>query len=697
MPIPLSATTIKKIHGSLDDLFDKLKVKLIGPQSVPKSVRIGVIHEFTLPGLFAAAAAEEGVAPHFDSLVAALGIADSYIEAYRDIAKARVVREVQAFLTDAENKGIKTDIQTVLGGKLSDVWTDVSDSVHQIVDSEANAVKNLGITEGIIQMNAESSIDDPVVYFVVVRDEHTCSECKRLHLMGDGHTPRLWYMSEIGSGYHKKGDDTPKFSGLHPHCRCTLAGILPGYGFDDGGGQEYKRQGYDAMAVQRHLERMEAMGDFPGLKKWTPAGLPHFENFVRARAEENAAREGGRIGSEITTPDPLLIQHLATAPIAVQFPKKNLIYFESDPRFKNLGVVGTGRGSTSHNSRKAAESVVLGIENERPWEERPVYGALLLNHHLLYSGQHQWRRLCPAEQYGELFGIVRPHIIDRSTVTPGDSFGADSKTVFLPKHMEAMAKRMVSGGYGYGYSGMAKAITEAAQNKILYGGYDYIEAQIHGGLSFSDLAELHIDDGFDETQASSSDFPESLTVAGSKDRIRRYDETPDYDKSYYFPRGRPAEVTPEMEAASNEGRMEFSRYSVENLRQLCKRHGVKLIQHHKLYGENNVKPVVVYDPMADPAAEWEAPTDSAAVSTDTIFAPKAPQQQPEQPFVPAPREDDVAISGKKKRKPRTKKILTPSEAAAKEIMAAMMPKSSPKPRKPRAPKAIAPTKEVDKS
>ncbi len=682
---------IKAIHDHLDDLFDKLKVKLIGPQSVPKSVRIGVIHEFTLPGLFAAAAAEEGVAPHFDSLVAALGIADSYIEAYRDIAKARVVREVQAFLTDAENKGIKTDIQTVLGGKLSDVWTDVSDSVHQIVDSEANAVKNLGITEGIIQMNAESSIDDPVVYFVVVRDEHTCSECKRLHLMGDGHTPRLWYMSEIGSGYHKKGDDTPKFGGLHPHCRCTLAGILPGYGFGDGGSQEYKRQGYDAMAVQRHLERMESMGDFPELKKWTPAGLPHFEAFVRARAEDNAAREMGKHPSVDETPDPLLIQHLSSAPIAVQFPKKNLIYFESDPRFKNLGAVGTGRGSTSHNSRKSAEESVLGIAQEKPWEERPVYGALLLNHHLLYSGTHSWGRLAPASQYGELFGIVRPHVVDRSSLTPSDSFGASSKTVFLPKHIEAMAKYMTTGGYTP--RGMARDVTASIKSKEAYGGYDYIEAQIHGGLSFSDLAELHIDDGFDETPASFSDFPDTLTVADSKDRIRRYDETPDYDKSYYFPKGRPIEVTPEMEAASNEGRMEFSRYSVENLRQLCKRHGVKLIQHQR-YG---VAPVVVYDPMADPAAEWEAPTDSAAVSTDTIFSPKAQQQQPEQPFVPAPREDDVAISGKKKRKPRTKKILTPSEAAAKEIMAAMMPKSSPKPRKPRAPKAIAPTKEVDKS
>lgn len=36
--------------------------------------------------------------------------------------------------------------------------------------------------------------------------------------MPDGITPRLWKLSEVGSGYHRKGDESPKLGGLHPNC-----------------------------------------------------------------------------------------------------------------------------------------------------------------------------------------------------------------------------------------------------------------------------------------------------------------------------------------------------------------------------------------------------------------------------------------------------------------------------------------------
>ena len=36
--------------------------------------------------------------------------------------------------------------------------------------------------------------------------------------MGDGHTPRLWYMSEVNHGYAKKGDAAPSIGGQHPNC-----------------------------------------------------------------------------------------------------------------------------------------------------------------------------------------------------------------------------------------------------------------------------------------------------------------------------------------------------------------------------------------------------------------------------------------------------------------------------------------------
>ena len=46
-------------------------------------------------------------------------------------------------------------------------------------------------------------------------------------MLPDGITPRVWKMSEMGSGYHKKGDSSPKIGGLHPRCRCIYDRYAP--------------------------------------------------------------------------------------------------------------------------------------------------------------------------------------------------------------------------------------------------------------------------------------------------------------------------------------------------------------------------------------------------------------------------------------------------------------------------------------
>jgi hypothetical protein len=198
--------------------------------------------------MYESAVEAENGSPSDQTLANLLEVVQNYIEAYRSVAKAKVLKEVQSFLEETERKAIKTDVETVLGGRLSEVWRDVSDSVNQMVEAETNTAKNVGCMEGIA---ATSGSDDPVVFFVVVRDDILCDECKRLHLMGDGHTPRLYYMSEVGSAYHKKGDHDPKIGGLHPRCRCSLANCPPGWGFDAGGMLEWKGPGYSAIDVQR--------------------------------------------------------------------------------------------------------------------------------------------------------------------------------------------------------------------------------------------------------------------------------------------------------------------------------------------------------------------------------------------------------------------------------------------------------------
>lgn len=247
----LGKGAVRAIERAVDEVFDRAKVRTLGPQSISKRLYIGYNPDLTLPGIFGAASREEGVIPNLETLAQILKITGSYIDSTRERTKARVVKEVQSFLTEAFHAGEEVDIKTVLGGKLTEVWQDARTAMRKIIDSEANNTKNVGILEGIVKINASAGIDDPKVYFVVVRDRDLCDECRRLHLMPDGRTPRVWKLSELGHGYHKKGEAEPKLGGLHPHCRCTLVTLMPGYGFDPRGFVAFIGTGHDEYAAQR--------------------------------------------------------------------------------------------------------------------------------------------------------------------------------------------------------------------------------------------------------------------------------------------------------------------------------------------------------------------------------------------------------------------------------------------------------------
>ena len=251
----LSKTAIKKIHQAIDLLFEKAKARIIGPQSLPKGIEIRVKTDYTLPSLYEAAVSQEGHKPDGEILQSMIRIADSYIDAAKEKMKAQSVNAIGNVLRDASISGVSTDLRTVLNGELSKVWDTTTTTLSAIVDAESSNAKNVGIMEGIVKTNAFQGVDDPVVFFVVVRDNVTCDECKRLHLLEDGLTPRVWKLSELGHGYHKRGEPMPKVGGLHPHCRCTLTTLMPGYGFDNTGHVTYKSRTWNELENQRSVSK----------------------------------------------------------------------------------------------------------------------------------------------------------------------------------------------------------------------------------------------------------------------------------------------------------------------------------------------------------------------------------------------------------------------------------------------------------
>ncbi len=254
MAVTLSRVAVKAIETAVDDLFDRVTARYLGPEAAQrgdKRIYIGHRPDLTLQSLYQAAAREERTKGDPASVVSLVDTAKGYLDLSRQTAKMRIVRTVEAFLRNAEATGVKTDLNTVLGGQLADVWTSTAAGVTKIIDTEAIRARNMGTLEGIIKVNAASGIEDPLVYFVVVRDSHRCEECTKVHLMPDGVTPRLWKFSEVEHGYHERGVDRPSWSGMHPHCRCTPATLMPGYGFDKAGMVTFVAKDHQELDKQR--------------------------------------------------------------------------------------------------------------------------------------------------------------------------------------------------------------------------------------------------------------------------------------------------------------------------------------------------------------------------------------------------------------------------------------------------------------
>jgi hypothetical protein len=248
----LPKSTIKEIEARVDELFDRAKVRFLGPKSVPKKLYVGYRRDLSLPGVFESASSEEGGLPDLDHLEQLLDSAGNYLDAARLRARARVINAVQSFAS-ASNGPSPDDkaLQIKLGGELADLFRDMKYEVQRIIDTETQKARNTGQLEGIVQTNASVGVEDPTVFFVVVRDRDLCPECKRLHLLEDQKTPRVWKLSELGHGHHKRGEEQPKVDGLHPHCRCTLTTLLPGFGFNSGGFVTWKGEAHDEYQKQR--------------------------------------------------------------------------------------------------------------------------------------------------------------------------------------------------------------------------------------------------------------------------------------------------------------------------------------------------------------------------------------------------------------------------------------------------------------
>lgn len=248
MPFKLSQRLIKIIEQKVSSMFDSVKFKLLGPRGSDKSLYITTFDiDKSLPKIYEEAIRQEGGIPNIQTLNKLTDSTKNYIDSLK-------LKTINSMTSEIEKHvSTPTFSQKELEDNLVEHWKQVTSNLEKIINTETQVAKNIGFLEGIIRNNSKMGIDDPVIAFICVpRDEYgPCGECTRLHLMEDQITPRLWKLSELSRGYHKKGNSHPSLLGCHPNDRCVMTTILPNFGFNEKGKTSYIKKGFNALENQR--------------------------------------------------------------------------------------------------------------------------------------------------------------------------------------------------------------------------------------------------------------------------------------------------------------------------------------------------------------------------------------------------------------------------------------------------------------
>ena len=252
--IGLSSKVKEALGGVVEDIFDRIALDFIG--DIPKlreKKRLIITHKpsFGLAHLFVQAMGNKTPNPiEQDTLKSLLESAHGYIESLKSKTKSNIAERIDGLSREAtirKERMKKEDVQNVIAEELSKAKS----HMQAIAESESTKLRNLGTMMDITRVASDIGDADPTVFFVVIRDNSTCKECIRLHLMPDQITPRLWKFSELKQGYHKRGEDKASAFGLHPHCRCTLTYLSKGFGFNELGHVTFVGEGHDAYRKQK--------------------------------------------------------------------------------------------------------------------------------------------------------------------------------------------------------------------------------------------------------------------------------------------------------------------------------------------------------------------------------------------------------------------------------------------------------------
>jgi intein/homing endonuclease len=216
----ISSSGKEALGKAVENIFDRIALEFIG--NLPrfkdkKRLIISSEPHFGLSNLFVRAMGnQDPTHVEKDALKSLLESTNGYIDSLKSKTMSNVTERVDGIVKEArlqKRKLSPEEVQIVL----DDEMHRAKSLLEAIVESESTKFRNVGTMMSIARVSSSIGDEDPTVFFIVVRDGATCKECLRLHLTSGG-APRLWKLSQLKQGYHKRGEDMPSAFGLHPHC-----------------------------------------------------------------------------------------------------------------------------------------------------------------------------------------------------------------------------------------------------------------------------------------------------------------------------------------------------------------------------------------------------------------------------------------------------------------------------------------------
>lgn len=168
--------------------------------------------------------------------------------------------------------------------------------------------------------------------------------------------------------------------------------------------------------------------------------------------------------------------------IYVRVPGDVLPQVVNDGRLKSQYESGTSSGKFSPTVRSHVESKLFSYPENFAESVRPIYGYVESD-----DVDHSDAEIS-LQQYGEVLLRLKDDVKARATVTGGDSLNASTREYIAPTPMSKFGPEAVFSGILNNYREGARGlgISGASYNE------SFIEAQIHGGVLLSDIAEVKI-------------------------------------------------------------------------------------------------------------------------------------------------------------------------------------------------------------